>query len=1029
MKNKSWHNCTWMILCIASLFLFMPARGTAQAQDDSGYWELISVDVYERPAEGYSTFSISRGSGTFNAASEGDSFQASMSWTEPGQRYAAGQNIELTISANIDEYNWYDDEPGYIHQGLNYLGADIYARIDAPGVGYSGVTREAIYFTDPQGEHNAQVKTDYGKIAIGSQTLHVSAAFPSGGSDGDEKSIYIKCTAGMNTYNYRWVENSSAGLAPVQENEEPESGTEWEPIAPTAMPEPGGLPVARVIVVVGVAIAGTMSAISAEQANKAAQAAASGKEEPPAEEIVYVLNPSHKRFDLEVGRPVTLTVNGYRVTQGGYQSEPGVLISISLPPELTEFIQLQTTGSSGQVTCVITLLKIPSASMATLDIQGVFPHGKASAQVQLAFKMEFAIYPVRSPNITYHEKEKRWLAPELVACFRDPVQETPVRVGFYYGFTDPPLTFEPDILEVNEGYSSDDGLTYNFKLNVRAGIDLEDYFGADLTDDNGRVTVNVVVKDEKGAAYTAKTALQVSPQLRLVAYSYNQNVKTRGLRASPYEGLELDEMEFIADGIDQLPLVLFFIRSDKEVASGSEAEAVMDIVDVQKIDWVTTTSYEEPAVNAAKTGGGFFAYDLSSSGLIAADKDTVNGEYCLEVDARIRPGGPKNYSFEGNSLRFAVKPQFTLLRLWVVPGYKRSTSEAIAYAKLLPCHKPFTGLKLTLETSGGGGATLNVSDGAEKVTQKKDSPTEGTSISFKMVKGTARWILTYSGLTWNNLPQAQFQVTCNGPRDTVGNYITASDSFDVNANVLTMLSDLFQDSALQAHLNNPDHINKNDAIPEFLNGPIWNVRKWFDTNEPFVCHQMRLHIIDFLHERRHYRSDGDLNARLALMRGMNGIEFENYYMAECHVWAGFFLSGSSTSDYKALDPWWEQRWIDPAFKQPENLMTINDEAWNVTKTAAAAGIVATAAASALAAAGVVVSAVALTTLIRCILLGMTVTSAMQAAGLTNITISSAIPYGSTVDPNDQTLVGFPKKYLIEFIQRLDQQDLNEWRKS
>jgi hypothetical protein len=52
---------------------------------------------------------------------------------------------------------------------------------------------------------------------------------------------------------------------------------------------------------------------------------------------------------------------------------------------------------------------------------------------------------------------------------------------------DPPLTFEPDILEVEQGYSSDDGLTYNFRLKVRDGIDLEDYFGEDLSDDNGRV--------------------------------------------------------------------------------------------------------------------------------------------------------------------------------------------------------------------------------------------------------------------------------------------------------------------------------------------------------------------------------------------------------------------------------------------------------------------------------------------------------------------------------------------------------------
>ncbi len=81
--------------------------------------------------------------------------------------------------------------------------------------------------------------------------------------------------------------------------------------------------------------------------------------------------------------------------------------------------------------------------------------------------MKFSISPVNTPKITYYEKEKRWQAPELIASFRDPVQNTPIKVGFYYGFMDPPLTFEPDILEVKESYSSDDGLTYKFKIEFK----------------------------------------------------------------------------------------------------------------------------------------------------------------------------------------------------------------------------------------------------------------------------------------------------------------------------------------------------------------------------------------------------------------------------------------------------------------------------------------------------------------------------------------------------------------------------------
>ncbi len=1017
-----------------------PALGMAQAQEVDGYWERVGkVDIEKAPqplnSTTTTTYTISSSSGTYRANLNGETFQASMTWTEPSQRYAGGESIDLTINVKIDEYIWNDDVPGYLNEGLNYMGATISTRIDEPDISYGGVTRGAISLTDLQGEYSAKVSTDYGKIVVESQTLQVSAPFPSGGSDGDKKSIYVSCTAGMIRYNYQWVENASEEMEaplvipPEDSNQEPES-------EPTSGAPLGGV-LGQIIVVVGIAIAGTLSTIAVELANKAAQAATSDKEEQPAEETVYVLNPSHKQFNLEVNKPVTLTVNAYRVTKEGHQIEKDAHISLSLLPDLGEYFNIQTTTSTGQLTAIITLLKIPSASSVILDVNGVFPHGKAKAEVQLAFKMDFTISSVRSPKITYYEKDKQWRAPELVACFREPVQNTPIKVGFYYGFMDPPLTFEPDILEVKESYSSDDGLTYNFKLNVKDDINLETFFGKDLTGDDGRINVNVVVKDEKGKEFTAKTELQVSPQLKMIAYSYNKNVKTRGQRATPYKGLELEEMEFIADGIDKLPLVIFFIRSDKEVTKGSEAEAMMDIVDVQKIDWITNTSYEEPEVNAANTGDGFFAFDLSSSGLIAADKDTVNGEYWLEVDARIRAGGPKNYSIEGNSLRFAVKPQFTLLRLWVVPGYKRSTSDAIAYAKLLPCQKPFTGLKLTLETSGGGGAVLNMSDGHEKVTQIKDSPTDGVGILFKMVKGTARWVLTYSWLTWNNLPQAQFQVTCQGPRDKFGECVTASDSFDVNANVLNMLSDLLSDSDIQARLNNPYHFKENDAIPEFLNGPIWNCYQWFDTNKPYVCHQMRSGIVDFLHQRRHYCIDGDLKMRLDSMRGMNGIEYENYYMYAIHVWAGFFLSGNSSGDYKALDPWWEQRWVDPSFNKPENLMTTADEVVNVTKLAASLGVVAATASTLIGTVGAGIAAggaaaggaATMLIVLNSLLLGMKISAALQAAGLTNIAVSSAFDYGSVADPNDQTVEGFQKTWLIEFIQRLNQKDLNEWRKS
>jgi len=173
MKNKPQSTFTWMILCIVSLFIFMPASGTVRAQENDGYWELISVDIQEAPSDRFTAYNISRGSAMFRNELNGESFQASMTWTEPEQRYAAGQSIDLTISVNIDEYIWDDDEPGYINQGLNYMSASIGARIDVPGMNFGGVTRSSIAFTDSENRYAAKVATDYGEIVNESQTLQV----------------------------------------------------------------------------------------------------------------------------------------------------------------------------------------------------------------------------------------------------------------------------------------------------------------------------------------------------------------------------------------------------------------------------------------------------------------------------------------------------------------------------------------------------------------------------------------------------------------------------------------------------------------------------------------------------------------------------------------------------------------------------------------------------------------------------------------------------------------------------------------
>lgn len=1035
MKIKQWHSYLWMILWIGSLMMVTPAIGTVHAQEESGYWELISVDIQEAPADRFTSYNISRGNASFRNESNGESFQASMTWTEPGQRYAAGENVDLTISVNIDEYIWDDDDPGYINQGLNYMSAQISARIDEPDINWGGVTRGAISFIDSDGKYNASVHTDYGKIAIGSQTLKVSAMFPPGNSYVDKLSIYITCTVGMNRYNYQWVETANEELATILENEEPEPEPEWEPLPPTSLPESDPL-IPRVIVVVGIAIAGTLSTIAAELANKAAQAAASSEEEQPKEEMVYVLNPSHKQFDLEVNKLVTLTVDAYRVTKEGHQIEEGADITLNLPPDLADCFSIQTSASPGQLTANITLLKIPSASAVILDVNGVFPQGKAKAEVKLMFKMDFTILPVHTPNITFNEKEKLWQPPELVACFRDPVQKTPLQVGFYYGFMDPPLTFEPDILEVKEGYSSDDGLTYNFKLKMRDGIDLEEFFGEDLTDDDGRVTVKVVVKDEKGKEFAANTELQVHPQLKMISYAYDpEKGKGKNNRPkTPYPGLELEDMQFIADGKDFLPILIFFVRTDKELIKGEEYLSSVDLVDVLSVKH--TSEFPDPEPITEESGGGIFAYRIRSNDLTPYTKDKKKNHF-ISVEPALRAGVPKNYGLAGMSPHLVqIYPQFLDFQFWVVPGRICGTSEAYAYVQLNPLKIGVPNLPLSLEVenpSNKDRGFLDLMNGdREQTTREKDAFVSNEYIP--LAQGSACWGLRYSGIRWENLNSStfgasspsEFRVTCIGPLSDSGSPIwQASQTINVERNISTLLSDLLRD-ADSLNLNNPFWKGLMDACPYTMRGAITNFSSIFVTAlEPYVCKQLRARIINWLLSRSLYLK-GDDPTKIQSMIKMNGIEYEQYEIAGWHVWAGIFPSGLTIKDAKALDPWWEQRWNDDSLRNHENLITVYTELNTklserglsvATISAIIAGVLAVAyVVVALAAAlGVKVAVVAVVNYITKWLAG-------TGGGAAYINMKEGVDKTSAINNEDGTKKNYQINWFMNFIQSLRNSD-------
>lgn len=167
--------------------------------------------VEPKDTEG-TTRSLSEGSASFTTVSSTspDVFTVSYTWTKPKDSYKAGEVIKISVSANIDTYQWHGktDDP-YLHEGLNYMSGSIDAWIGDPKVDYYGRAGNAIRLKEEDDEgknvYSAKVKTDYGKIAIQSESRTISAAFPEGYKEGDTIGIHVTGSgAGKIVYDYAW---------------------------------------------------------------------------------------------------------------------------------------------------------------------------------------------------------------------------------------------------------------------------------------------------------------------------------------------------------------------------------------------------------------------------------------------------------------------------------------------------------------------------------------------------------------------------------------------------------------------------------------------------------------------------------------------------------------------------------------------------------------------------------------------------------------------------------------------------------
>ena len=680
-------------------------------------------------------------------------------------------------------------------------------------------------------------------------------------------------------------------------------------------------------IVIGGAVAVAAAAQAISRAAKARRQARGQPPKAPNETVGYILQLSQAEFTLDAPGSASLRATAYRVLAGGqYLPAPEAAITVAPPPASSGVTVSPATGMGDVVFTIARGLKVQGTQVEfTISAaSGVSSSEPQKVTVKLGSPFVAWVNGKKTADVSYRPDRQAWVAPDIVCYFQDE-NGRPMRTSFRWGVPNPPAVFTPEgRLEVETSYVHDPATNaFTIKLRQRPGLNfatdpqLEQWL---LSDGQVRVTVSVV--DDKGAAHRDTVTLRFCPTLKMVAYSYDADIRVPGRPASPYEGLKLEPLEFIADGLDLLPLAVCFVRTDKETADGKTPLPVQDAVDIRSIEW-TAGPFSDPEVDVAATRDGFSAYRVRSADIVRPTRDNIRQAYAIRVEPAIRPG--RNFRFDTGNFTIPIKPQFPRFRFWVVPGRYRDTSDALAYVELLPSGKPLSGmtLRLAIDNPPGRPALQFNSCSSDAVTCTED--VKRSNQFAVLVKGSACWSLRYSGLSWKDLPGAAFRVTCEAPNGAVGPLWTSSVAIDVNRNISGLLSDLF-DASERLQLTNPYF--DGSSLPYHWRGALWNIANKFDSSKPYVCHWLRTHIMTWIASRRFYKGGG--LAQIELMQRMNGIESEycavpfisNSTGLFFHVWANLFLAGTDhVGDGKALDPWWEQRWTDPALKNHEALIT------------------------------------------------------------------------------------------------------------
>jgi hypothetical protein len=539
-------------------------------------------------------------------------------------------------------------------------------------------------------------------------------------------------------------------------------------------------------------------------------------------------------------------------------------------------------------------------------------------EISLSSEVEFVAWAGGKKEVAavYNKTDKRWFFPNIVCYFQTPGFEKPVMPPFKYGFPAPPFeTDPPNLLSAKEFYTSDDGLSYEMKMELDDVDALTRAFGPKLDQNGGRVKVKITAMDEQQRPYVANVTYVVEPELVPLYWMFDEDSRVSA-ETRTYRDAELAPFEVCTDGKDEMKVALIFVRSDLIEEGADPTDYIQEAdetVKVTKIEISGDGSSQFEAVPDEREGTPY-EFKVKSKSLVLSSATSDGYKPLIRVEARSGEKGP-GFDFTINMRHRAI-----FMKLIVVPGSQPGTSLAVVYTGTVSLKgepQPLSGTPVRVETVCQGDAYLGVEGNS-------DSPTDKS--------GVASFTLRYRGLTWKNKAQVQFKVRAGITEPNDPPFDATYQTINIEQNGARFL-EAFAQAAPSLKLNNPVFRERSLGFlwPDFLSGPVNNINDMISGLTgaqhfaPYTCGQLRDRIWGWTFERRH---SYDLDTTTS----MNGLDFFKYHIAPIHVWFGFNMAG--TEDPYFIDPWWEQ-----SFNPDCGIQTYTDEVKKASGMLAAGALV------------------------------------------------------------------------------------------